>query len=71
MNPFEREEVISIFLQNNKVCETKYGKKIKNCHQLRESLEKEMGEPSACSSCKKKAIWSKYRQIVVANLIHD
>lgn len=70
-SPFERQEIISSFLQDKNMCSKKLGAKIKNCEELRANFEKEMGSSSGCSSCKKKAVYSKYRQIISAQLLQE
>ena len=45
-SPFERQEIISSFLQDKNMCSKKLGAKIKNCEELRANFEKEMGSSS-------------------------
>ena len=69
MSPFERQEVISAFLQEANICNQKLGKKIEDCESLKASFNKEIGSPTGCSSCRKRAVYQKYRQIISAKLL--
>ena len=71
MDAFEKEEVISAFLLRPNICNEKLGKKIKDCVSIRANFDKHMNVPGGCPSCRKKAVFSKYRSIVYKNLIDD
>ena len=65
---FKREQIFSKFTNDSDFCESKEGKLIgEKCLKIKESLSKELGQ--GCSSCRKGAIYSKYRQIIYAKLI--
>ena len=66
---FQREEIFSLFINDENFCETAHGKLMVNCKDLKASLKKDLGE--GCSSCRKSAIYSKYRQIIYAKLIQQ
>ncbi len=64
---YEKEDIFSLFINNPNFCNTPQGAKISNCAELKESLSKDLG--NGCSSCRKGAIYSKYRQIIYAKII--
>lgn len=65
---FDREQVFSKFINDGDFCESEDGKSIgPKCLKIKENLAKELGQ--GCSSCRKGAIYSKYRQIIYAKLI--
>jgi hypothetical protein len=71
MEAFQREEIISAFLLRPNICEDKLGKKIKDCEAIKENFNKDMNVPGGCSSCRKKAVFQKYRPIVWRNIMDD
>jgi hypothetical protein len=71
MDPFKREEVISAFLLRPNICKEKLGNKIKDCESIRSNFDKDMNVPGGCPSCRKKAVFNKYRSIVYKNIIDD
>lgn len=65
---FKREQIFSKFINDSNFCESEDGKTIgPKCLKIKENLAKELGQ--GCSSCRKGAIFSKYRQIIYAKLM--
>ncbi len=60
--------VATAFLTQDDVCQNSFGKYIKNCEELHARFKKELNDPG-CTSCKKPAIYNKYRLLVRRNIV--
>jgi len=68
MSPFEKESIASQFLVNEDFCNTSKGKLLNDCVQLRNQFKRELHAPGGCSSCRKKSLFNKYKDIVIKKL---
>jgi len=68
MNSFEKEKIASCFLSDPSFCKTKSGELIKDCDILKKEFNLEVSSPGGCSACRKKGIFSKYKNIIISRL---
>lgn len=68
MNPFEKENIASQFLTDENFCNTSKGKLVEDCKNIRNQFKKELHQPGGCSSCRKKSLFNKYKNIIIKKL---
>lgn len=68
MDYFKKNNIASQFITDNNFCKTSKGQLIEGCDEIKKDFQKELFSPGGCSSCRKKAIFDKYKNIIIKKL---